>query len=339
MLLELKTIDRFGDLQFSITEEDCSILPFTFGDIVSIQIQDKSFSMPFCSSLTDVLPGESVLCFQKGLLSICILNGDFATKNQIASFFYNEKDEVIWNMPSSVSVEMTQEKPGGYLSTLKYFQLNRTNNREDYESDEIFANFREVIPGFLFRSSTPVNSLLNRNEVVDQLMQKYHISSVLNLSDTKEKIERNIHPDSYYFRLYSLGNVVTINVNSDLTSPIFQSRLCHGLKQLLSKPSPYFVHCIDGKDRTGFVIFLLLALCGYSKEDIQEDYLKTYENYYHLTKEDASYLFLKEHALQYFFRCIEKSGNLEEDAKQYFLSGGLSNQDITFLVKRCHNNK
>ena len=40
------------------------------------------------------------------------------------------------------------------------------------------------------------------------------------------------------------------------------NRLINALKELPSHPAPYVVHCMEGKDRTGYVCALLEGLCG-----------------------------------------------------------------------------
>ena len=47
---------------------------------------------------------------------------------------------------------------------------------------------------------------------------------------------------------------------------------------------PCLIHCVEGKDRTGFVCALMLALAGASAQEIIDDYMITYYNYYGITK-------------------------------------------------------
>lgn len=321
MKLPLKQIDRFGDLQFNYSEKDYPQLPFSFGDVVKITINESDFIMPYCHSITDVLPGYNVLCFEGGLLSICILNGNFATHNNIANYIYDSNDEVIWNY-EDISCEICLYEKEAYLSKLQLITFRRTNDRSDYSSDEVFANFRSITNN-LYRSSTPLLSKLNRNIIADQLLEKYHINTILNLSDSKKKIEDNLVSSSYYEKLYQKNNIIIVNINSDLSSIDFKKRLCKSLKNMLKKKPPYLVHCIDGKDRTGFVIFILMALLDYSKEDITKEYLKTYISYYHLQEDSPKYEYLKTNALDYFFKCIGGTDNLKELATNYLIDGGL----------------
>lgn len=53
----------------------------------------------------------------------------------------------------------------------------------------------------------------------------------------------------------------------------------------MNHPAPYVVHCTEGKDRTGYVCALLEALAGATYDEIVDDYLVTYGNYFHITPE------------------------------------------------------
>ena len=54
---------------------------------------------------------------------------------------------------------------------------------------------------------------------------------------------------------------------------------------MTGKDGPYLIHCTEGKDRTGFVCLLIEALCGAGYDEIVDDYMITYDNYYQITKE------------------------------------------------------
>ena len=74
-------------------------------------------------------------------------------------------------------------------------QLKRTNNREDYSTDEVFANFRSVAVGRMgtgtyYRSSSPVNDELGRAFYADSLAKAAGIKTVINLADSQAELEQ-----------------------------------------------------------------------------------------------------------------------------------------------------
>ena len=74
----------------------------------------------------------------------------------------------------------------------------------------------------------------------------------------------------------------------------FNQAMARGMRFFLDPKNsgPYEVNCVEGKDRTGFVIAVLECLGGASYEELIEDYMITYYNYYYLTKNDPGYLLL-----------------------------------------------
>ena len=103
------------------------------------------------------------------------------------------------------------------------------------------------------------------------------------------------------------------------------------------KEGPYLIHCMEGKDRTGFVCSLILALAGADREEIREDYMVTYANYYGITKEktpekyDAVLTFVDD--FLYFVtdpnkEMVTAALSLEEGARDYLRYGGLTEEEI-----------
>ncbi len=56
----------------------------------------------------------------------------------------------------------------------------------------------------------------------------------------------------------------------------------------LAFEGPYYIHCQEGKDRTGFVCIVIEALCGASYQKLVDDYMYKYYNYYKITKDTDS---------------------------------------------------
>ena len=332
MKLRIDKIDRFGDLQFNISKELMDQNGFSYGDILTIRHNNSSKQMPYCRYITDVLPGQSVLCFEANMLSICILNGNYASEYGIAEYHINEKQETEWSISNDDYIEIELYEKQGYADTLKYFNFTRSNNREDYESDEVFANFREVIPNALYRSSSPVNTIINRSDTADKLIGKYNIKTIINLCDSDIKIEKMLKSNTNYERIYKDNRVLALNMNSDFKSKIFQMQIASAFKEILKYEKPFLIHCTDGKDRTGFVILIIMALCGYSKEEIIHEYLKTYCNYYHISKNDEKYEYLKENALKYFFDCLKVKNDIRDAVISYLIQGKMSEDDIQKLI-------
>lgn len=69
-------------------------------------------------------------------------------------------------------------------------QLEYSDKREDYDSDVVFANFREIIGGDLrkegfYRSASPCDNQHNRASYANALAEEYGVGFVINLSDNE----------------------------------------------------------------------------------------------------------------------------------------------------------
>jgi protein tyrosine/serine phosphatase len=107
----------------------------------------------------------------------------------------------------------------------------------------------------------------------------------------------------------------------DYTDPVFEAKIKTALLFINSHSGPYLIHGNEGRDRTGFLAALLEALMGAGAEEIRADYMKSYENYYHLTPDNESYLIISVIAedilLTITGRRAAESVDLKEAAEQY----------------------
>ena len=162
----------------------------------------------------------------------------------------------------------------------------------EYEADpatflEQYANARVIKAGKsannrLYRSSSPFNSKINRASYVSEYLEREGVKTVLNLADTEAKMQAYDLP-SYSHTLWDEGHVILCPLTADPTSDDNNQKLIEALKILPSYPAPYVVHCTEGKDRTGFACALLEGLCGATYEEMVDDYLITYDNYYQVS--------------------------------------------------------
>ena len=80
-------------------------------------------------------------------------------------------------------------------------------------------------------------------------------------------------------------NTVKLDMGVDFAAEDFTAKLKTGLEYMLANEGPYLIHCNEGKDRAGFVAMLLECLMGGKVQEITEDYMLSYENYYHVEKD------------------------------------------------------
>ena len=78
------------------------------------------------------------------------------------------------------------------------------------------------------------------------------------------------------------GNVevIPLNLQVDYKADDFRAQIIKSLKIMSERDGPYLLHCIEGKDRTGFLCALLECLSGASYDEIAADYMESYKNLY-----------------------------------------------------------
>ena len=349
----VQEIQKYGNLVLDIDPADVEKGGYTYGDLLCLTVDGTEYEMPLCTNYSDVDTGSLVLRDSEGVLIAAINMGDFATTSGLATKVAAEDGSYTWVFPEGksledVSVTLSMKEPGGYYDQYLIHQLTRTDNRADYASDAVFANFRNVAVGdlgenALFRSSSPVNNELGRASYADALAKASNIQAVMNLADSDALIESYIAADGfnspYYQSLFEAGKVKALNLGVDFTAADFKSGLAEGLRFLSEHEGPYLVHCNEGKDRAGFASALLECLMGATYEEVVADYMTTYVNYYHLEAGSEQYEAVKNSNIVSILTTITgaKEGtdlskvDLAAAAADYIRSAGLTQAELDAL--------
>ncbi len=282
----VQTVDKYGNLTLTISTQDLLDQGFAFGDMVTVSAGGNTLDAPFGTGYSDVDNGAVIVRGRAdgdANIIIAINMGNFSATYKVA-----ESD--------AVSIAMKEQ--GGYFNEWEIRQLKRTNERADYSSDVVFANFRNaaagtIAPGVLYRSSSPVNNEIGRAAYADALCADAKIAVAINLANSKEELEGYFTEEGfnspYYRGLYNAGKVVYLSMGVDFTAADFTQKLKQGLEFMIANEGPYVVHCTEGKDRAGFVAGLLEALMGASAAEIKEDYMLSFVNYYHVQHGSEQY--------------------------------------------------
>ncbi len=266
--------NEFGAAMLDFTEADMTEAGFTLGDVVTITVDSKEIEMPYYDGYY-TRNGEYLCVAYPTYPSICFTANNTGLPEELTGL---EGHPVVVKM----------KEKGGSLDVQKALSMKYTYKREDYSdiSDAEYANAREVragniASGVLHRSSSPFCNDINRAGYVSKYLEEKTVKTVLNLADTEEKILSYDMP-IYSRSLWDNGNVVLCPLKADPTAEDYNKRLIEALKELPSRPATYVVHCMEGKDRTGYVCALLEGLCGAGYDEIVEDYLITYDNFYRI---------------------------------------------------------
>ena len=288
-------IAKHGNLILYMYGADLFNKGFEHGDIVEIAIGEKKWDVPLCTSYSDVDNGQAVLraTGETDGVVLAINMGDFATIAGIAQKTAIEEDPGYrWDylMESPVQIKITMKEEGGYREQWLIHQLIRTNERTDYShlGGEAFANFRVInTTGIgvnkLYRSSSPINPALGRNTYADAAAREAGIMTVVNLADPSNTYAGT--ENAYYCTC----QVAYVNLGMDFLSEATLSGLAEGMRFIINNDGPYLIHCNEGKDRAGFVSALLECLMGATMNEVIDDYMVTYYNYYGVEEGSEKY--------------------------------------------------
>ena len=355
----VKDIQKYGNLVLSITKSDMDSIGAEYGDVFTVDLGDQVLEAPYCTSYSDVEIGNLVLRNDGDGIILAINMGDFASSYGIATKVSNPDKTYQWVFEEGkkledITLSLILTGKGEYRDQYLIHQLSRTNEREDYSSDAVFANFREIVggnlgSGALFRSSSPVNNEIGRAKYADELVSLNNIRSVMNLADSRETIEGYFKEEDfaspYYKSLYENGQVIALNMGVSFKTREFQNGLVEGLTFLSKNEGPYLVHCNEGKDRAGFTSALLSALMGLTYDEIASDYMTSYENYYHVEKGTEQYEAVKRSnidSMLSFIAGVEtkdlENVDLAAKAEEFLIAIGMEKSDIDTLKSKLSKN-
>ena len=337
---KISSYNEFGAAMLDFTETDMAKAGFQLGDIISITIGDKEIIMPYYDGFY-TRNGEYLCVAYPTYPSICFTANNIGVPKELTGL---EGHDVVVRM----------KEKGGRLDVQQALSMKYTNLRDEYSiSDAAFANARavstgKIASGILHRSSSPFCNDIERAYYVSEYLQQEKVRTVLNLADTKEKMSTYDMPP-YSHQLYNGGNVILCPLKADPTADDYNNRLIEALKQLPLHPAPYVVHCMEGKDRTGYVCALLEGLCGATYDEIVADYLVTYANYYLITPVENrdlcnTLVSLRLNTCLMYYASVDNEAQLPgvDYAKafsHYLLSHGMSQQQIDALVRALTGSK
>ncbi len=353
----ISEIKKSGNIVLDIGPEPLREIGYDPGDLITVRIGSAEMEMPIGTSYTDVDSGEPICCFKTSSkggeeVVLAINTGSLVSAMGVAEYRAADTDpgyEWIFadglNESSPVFLSMAQKQ--GYAKEYAIHQLSksRTNHRADYAnlSDAEYANFRAVEThgmgtDTLFRSSSPVNPALNRNEEADEALLRSLVRTVMNMADSEAAMKSYA---DYSLTHYSACDIIALNMGMDFSSEDFTQRLAEGFRYLASHDGPYLIHCTEGKDRTGFAAAVLECLMGASADEVDADYMLTFYNFYGIEPGTPQYREIAEGNIEAYLsnafgiRSIREEGtDLSACAESWLESIGMHADEIAALKQK-----
>ena len=311
---EVASIDKHGNVNLAIKASSFQTKGFSVTDVVSVKVDSFKVTAPIVKDYSDVDNGAFLVRMNGEEVSLAMNMGNFAKTSGC-------------KVGSKVTVELKEHY--GYLSTFHLRLLKKDDERKHFASDQVFANFRAVKAGKiaenrLYRTSSPIVNEV-RAPYAAELLEEAGVNLVLNLADSEESAKEMMESSPYYKKLAEENKVIFLNMGSDFSSHEDTTGLKNTLIFIAEHPGcVYAVHGKEGKNRTGYVCAILEALNGATLEEITQDYMTSFENYYNVQKNRAQYDEISK-SVKYMFSNTTKNGkaptnkNLQSAVENYLV--------------------
>ncbi len=331
---------KFDSADLDMDAEDFTEAGFSLGDSLDVTFSNgvTLTDIPYFNGYYVKTGNPAVVAYPKNdYVLIANANADFWTP---------------FGLEDGMTVTITLNESAKYLATQEALGQSYSLDRADFASDIVFANFREVKggnikPGFLYRGVSPVDNSRNRASYANALIEEHKIACVLDLADTDEKMlgyfEKDDFTSDYAKKLFNEGRTATLSMTASYSTDKYKQSVVKGLRKLIEIGGPAYIHCLEGKDRTGFVCVLIEALAGATYDEMCDDYMITYDNYYGISKEATPDRYDAVVSLYFdaFMEYLSGEENAEKlhdlsyvnGAKQYLIDGGMTEAEINELLE------
>ncbi len=274
----------FGNVFIHISISDFNNQGFELGDSVNIEFSNGAtyFDIPY-------------------------YNGYYAKAGNVALVAYPGTDYIIaaicnggslWEqagLDEGVRVKISLSEKKKYLVIQNALDLYEFQNKKVIDPRALIRKVKtgNLKDNILYRGLSPldVKNVDKYEKSVDDLIEEAGIKFIINLADTKEeaaeKIESGLTDTSYYKKLFDDGKVANIRLDMNYKSDAFADKVVEVLKAIAYNEGPYYIHCTEGKDRSGFVCMIIDCLVAANYEEICDDYMKSYEYNFNITKDDT----------------------------------------------------
>ena len=150
-------IQKYGNIVLDIDPADLKDGGYTYGDLLTVTVNGTGYDMPLCTNYSDVDTGALVLRDSEGCADRRHQHGGLCDQQRPGRQGHRRGRLLHLGVPEgqsleSITVSISMKEQGGYYDQYLIHQLTRTDERADYASDAVFANFRNVAVGDLGRT-------------------------------------------------------------------------------------------------------------------------------------------------------------------------------------------
>ena len=196
-------------------------------------------------------------------------------------------------IPIGDTVKLSLIGMNEYYPRIPNYLKGYSNDRDDYSSDQAFANYRMLIGGDLaegrvYRCSTPWGEY-GRGAISDGFLKKAGVDYLIGMDKSEEAVAEMVAKkgDLYSSQLFLDGKV-----SARFLSPAVHSNpeeIRWVIDRILESEGSIGIFCKLGKDRTGMYCTILQGVAGATLEEATDDFMLSITNYYGLEKGTDEY--------------------------------------------------
>ena len=216
----------------------------------------------------------------------------------------------------------------------KYILENEKNIRDigGYNTKEGILNYDKIIRGE------------NLSNITDNDIKFFNDNNI-NVIDIRSQNEKEKYPDKIKNNYYSINLKRTRFPKTQKDIPITYMEVLEdydNIKKILELianiDDTIYIHCKNGKDRTGIIIMIIMMICNCDDNSIIEEYSKTdyyfidhYNNYH--KENPKSPLWLGKAKAKYMKETLNLFNNKYQNIDNYLKLLNVSNKTITRIKK------
>ena len=302
---------EYESIMVDVTGYELFDAGYSIGDLIKVSFGDISFTATFVVEYNGV-----------GVMGAFVSTPTSKDTDSIMIGFFNVD---AW--------KATDVKVGDKLSLdysgrdPNYSKIPRYIAGDDsiYDDDippELYCNFRELKgaglkEGEFYRSASPWRAGLDRTVMTNDIYEEVGIEYIVAIGDYPENVEkcRDEYGDSFYsVELSDSGKAFVEHLFPDIN--IKPSEVRVAMNAIIDSEGKTAISCYLGKDRTGMVCAMMLALTGSSYEEVKADYMVSYVNHYGVIPGSEEYKTLGNMMFDRYFYLLAHPG-IEDQAENF----------------------
>jgi hypothetical protein len=277
------SVDRFNEFGCAVLTVDMrsmDSLEAPYGTDLYVEFNGSTYTAIFVQDYSGVPSFSMFVSFigaQKEYV-VGVFNGHFSEGHSISV---------------GDTVRLSVAGPNPYYSRLPNYLAGYSNSREDYPSDQVFANYRMLGGGDMaedkvYRCSTPWG-LYGRGELSDEYLSEVGVERLIGMDRSMEEIADVVKKkgDLYSSHLFLDGKVSTRFLSPSVHS--HPEEIGWVIDRILDSDGSVGLFCKLGKDRTGIYCLILQALAGATLEEATDEFMLSFTNFYWIMKGTDEY--------------------------------------------------